>query len=333
MPKDFFVTSNWRRRLERAAWWRARADQSVQIENSSELREWLKSKENRSAYNEVIDVWKVLEDHKQSPAVLAIRRRAMRNAQLETRKSRMPGFAFAAAVACCAMLLATSLVWNPLLGAKPVTYVTGIGEHKIINLEDGSRITMDSSTVVRTVRFSRNSRAFVLQSGRARFDVAHDLSRPFTVAAGGQTVIAVGTAFSVERLSAKTLVTLDDGLVVVRSPALSDKMPERSVWLSPGQELIATRSGNIAVSSVDLKASDAWRHGQIVFSDERLDETVEQVNRYLTVPLEVDPAVANMRVSGVFNVRNLDSFVSSLMTYFPLESKVQNGRVMLEKRD
>jgi len=311
-----------------------RSEESVLVEDSSELRKWLSSKENRHAYDQVANVWNVLEEHKETPALRSMREKALRNAQSKLRKFGMPSFKLAAVAACCAIVLASSFfVWNSLPTPKPVTYATGIGEHRIVSLEDGSRITMDSSTTVRTLSFSKRSRAFSLLKGRARFDVAHDLFRPFTVAAGGQTVIAVGTAFSVERLSAKTLVTLDEGLVVVRSPALSNKQAERSVWLSPGQELVATQSGRVAVSSVDLKASDAWRHGQIVFADERLDETVEQVNRYLTTPLEVDPAVANMRVSGVFNVRDLDNLVDSLTSYFPLESKVQNGRVVLERRN
>lgn len=192
---------------------------------------------------------------------------------------------------------------------------------------------MDSSSTVREVRFSGRVRAFALLNGRARFDVAHDLSRPFTVAVGAQTVIAIGTAFSVERLSDKTLVTLDEGLVVVRNKAPSGKRAERSIWLAPGQELVATPAGNLAVQKVNLETADAWRRGQIVLTDEPLVEAVEQVNRYIKLPLKVDPAVANLRVSGVFNVQNLDTLVASLTSYFPLKSRLQDGNVLLEKRD
>ena len=47
-----------------------------------------------------------------------------------------------------------------------------------------------------------------LLSGQARFDVAHDAARPFSVHAGGQTVVATGTAFNVDLLGPQVLVTL-----------------------------------------------------------------------------------------------------------------------------
>src|SRR6202008_2663400 len=95
--------------------------------------------------------------------------------------------------------------------------------------------------------YSEHARTLELDHGRARFDVAHDVTRPFTVTAGSETVVAVGTSFNVERLGATVLVTLIQGHVVIKGAApstilqLANIAPKSKppVSLSAGQELVA----------------------------------------------------------------------------------------------
>jgi len=68
---------------------------------------------------------------------------------------------------------------------RPDTYRTALGERRAVTLADGSQITLDSSSEV-MVRYSANARALTLVRGQARFDVTHDVERPFTVTANGR---------------------------------------------------------------------------------------------------------------------------------------------------
>ena len=82
-----------------------------------------------------------------------------------------------------------------------------------------------------------------LLKGQARFDVAHDKSRPFSVVAGNQKVIATGTAFNIDMAGPKVLVTLIEGHVVVLDENDAAK-PVAAVWSRPvelqaGQQLAA----------------------------------------------------------------------------------------------
>src|ERR1700743_1087200 len=85
---------------------------------------------------------------------------------------------------------------------EPDLYTTGTSERRQVQLSDGSRIWLDSDTWGRA-KYTKTARPLILDHGRARFDVAHDVTRPFSVTAGQQTVIAVGTSFDVERLDSK----------------------------------------------------------------------------------------------------------------------------------
>ena len=71
-----------------------------------------------------------------------------------------------------------------------------IGQPRALVLQDGSQVTLDTSSSIR-VEESDSRRVVRLLAGRARFQVARDPARPFIVRAGGQQVIALGTVFTV----------------------------------------------------------------------------------------------------------------------------------------
>ena len=96
----------------------------------------------------------------------------------------------------------------------PDDYRTAIGERRVITLSDGSKLSLDADSEV-TVRYGKHDRSLHLLKGQARFDVAHDKTRPFSVVAGSQKVIATGTAFNIDMAGPKVLVTLIEGHVVV----------------------------------------------------------------------------------------------------------------------
>jgi len=224
----------------------------------------------------------------------------------------------------------------------PTTYETAVGERRVITLSDGSRLSLDSNTKV-TVRYSRRARMLNLERGRSRFDVAHDVTRPFSVTAGAETVIAVGTSFDVERLDGEVVVTLLEGKVVV-SPTKSDvavpaengpqraKLHDQPVKLSAGQQLVASTTNAPAITPANLQAATAWESGRLEIYDEPLNEVVARVNRYASDPILLDPRIADLRVSGVFNAGDVNAFVDAVTTYFPVEAVADNGRISLRAR-
>jgi transmembrane sensor len=182
------------------------------------------------------------------------------------------------------------------------------------------------------LQFSRHTRALELTRGRAHFDVAHDPARPFSVKVGNETVLDIGTAFNVERLHSKVLITLMQGRVAVQSNPTETVADSKTFLLTPGQELVVNRAGRSAITQANLQAANAWEHGQIVFTAEPLGEAAERLNRYLSTPLKVDPEIAKTKINGVFTVSKLDAFVGAVTSYFPIQSKRENGFIVLEKR-
>ena len=324
------------KRLEEAAQWQLSLARNPSLGLSAEYVSWIADPRNVSALEAVGEAWVQVGALDTAPEVLELRRQAL----ARTRRigaGRWDLRRWTVRIAAAALVLAVFgagvlyVAWG-----RPTYYETDIGERRIVALPDGSRISMDSDTKV-SVLYHKTGRAIALDRGRSRFDVAHDASRPFTVTAGAETVVAVGTTFDVERLPSTVLVTLIQGQVVIKSdaPAAGSATmgsPE-SVSLQAGEQFVVAKNVRPAVVATDLRVAAAWEAGHLVFRDEPLGDAVLRVNRYTDRPVMIDPSIASIRISGVFNAGDIGSFVSAVTSYFPVQaSTTGNNSIFLQPR-
>lgn len=334
--------------LPQAAAWRVRlADAGA--ESCEAFEAWLAADPaHAEAWRQVDGPWTVVGDHATAPELMALRRDALHRARLHGRRRWRgpPGLARRgiAAVAAAAILAVGigAWVWN---AQRPDVYLTGLGERRVIPLRDGSRISLDSGSEVR-VRYTADARRLELRAGQARFDVARDAQRPFSVRARDQLVIATGTAFNVDLFGDKVLVTLIEGRVEVfestaaalpaRKPASAAgplAEPQRQI-LRVGEQLVAEPRRMPMVSKVDIGRTIAWEGGQLVFTDEPLAAVAERVGRYSGQPIRVDASARGQRISGVFRAGDVETFVDTVTRYLPVSASVgEEGGIVLHGRD
>jgi transmembrane sensor len=181
------------------------------------------------------------------------------------------------------------------------------------------------------VTYQKTSRSITLDRGRSRFDVAHDTGRPFTVNAGPRTVVAVGTSFDVERLQSTVLITLIQGQVVIKGAEPELTIP--TISLNAGEQLVVSGDVQPRIVAADLQVARAWEAGRLLFRDEPLGDAVARVNRYTTHAIQVDPSIASIRISGVFNAGDIGSFVSAVTSYFSVQaSTTGDNSILLQPR-
>jgi transmembrane sensor len=323
-------------RLAEAAQWQLRLARDPSLERSTEYLYWISDPRNVSAREAVADAWSGLGAIDTAPEVLELRQQALTRLR-RTSAGRWSTGKWRQRVVAAALALALFGGGALYLALSPSTYYeTAIGERRIVALPDGSRISMDSDTKVRVVYY-KSGRAITLDRGRSRFDVAHDPSRPFTVTAGAETVVAVGTTFDVERLPSTVLITLIQGQVVIKNaaPASGSAASEKteSVSLKAGEQFVVSQNVLPAVVVTDLRVAAAWEAGHLVFRDEPLGDAVLRVNRYTGRPVVIDPSIASIRISGVFNAGDIGSFVSAVTSYFPVQaSTTGNNSILLQPR-
>jgi transmembrane sensor len=322
-------------RLQEAAEWRLRLGSEPSLGNSPEYLQWCADPRNARAREAVGQAWSSVGALDTAPAVLELRRQSLARLRRAGGRRWHTRTVRAAAVALViAAIGATALYLNLHL---PTYYKTDIGERRIVALPDGSRISMDSATRIR-VTYQKTARSITLERGRSRFDVAHDAGRPFTVTAGQETVVAVGTSFDVERLQSTVLITLIQGQVLIKGAAAAPTtattaQADNSISLKAGEELVVSLNVRPAIVAADPQAARAWEAGRLLFRDESLGDAVARVNRYTTHPIEIDPSIASIRISGVFNAGDVSSFVSAVTSYFPVQAATTaTNTILLQPR-
>jgi transmembrane sensor len=276
--------------------------------------------------------WQIAGRHATSPALMLLRQQALQRARSGGRRP----WKIAAAIAVLGIALATATMFSPI-GYQRGWYETRLGEQRTIELEDRSRVVLDSRTRLR-VRYTDDARVVQLLEGQAQFTVSKDPRRPFKVEAGGREVIALGTVFTVEKVDREVSVTMFEGrVVVVQKPAIEAhrRSPDTGIELIAGEALRVGQDGNATVTqNIDLASAAAWRQGKTIFTDEPLADAIRRINRHSRRQIEIeDNSLARLHVSGVFDTGDVETFTHAIEATLPVTAEYsQEGTIRLISR-
>jgi transmembrane sensor len=332
-------------RLEQAAEWCMRlADGDLATNERQGFETWLEEDPaNRQAFEQTVGVWQRFGEPSAAPEVIALRSEALEALRLANKKrwtsGRRKSLRWIVGVAAALLVIILPLgLWYASL---PQVYQTGIGERRIAMLGDGSKVSLDAATRLE-VKLGDDRRELVLDAGRAKFDVAKDALRPFTVRAGDQIVVATGTSFSVELVGGKAHVVLYQGHVSVideaRAPSRDSEgtkgVAAAQVELQPGKELIAPLAGGTPqIIPADFEKSLSWESGQLTFIDEPLGTAVARVNRYSQKKVELaDASLAQLKVNGVYNAGDVAAFAVGIDAVLPVQVTDRGDAIVIARR-
>lgn len=292
-----------------------------------------------NAYHQANKSWAALDRLAEAPEMMQFREQAIAelrraNARRWLSSGRTFRWRLAAAVAGLAVIAGVSWQISPY-GYHRDQYQTALGEQRLVELEDHSRIAMDAVTRL-NVRYSGDARVVRLSEGQAQFSVAKDPTRPFKVQAGDRIIVAVGTVFTVEYADQEVNVATLEGKVAVLTGAprssgdASRHGSGAMVELVAGEAIRIRRDGSAVVTpNADMKAVTAWREGKVILRGEPLSEAVRRMNRYLRVKLQVvDDSLAAHRISGVFEAGDGSGFIDALERILPIEADYSEAGVV-----
>ncbi|MGG2398422.1 FecR family protein [Pseudomonas sp. SH1-B] len=227
----------------------------------------------------------------------------------QPRRWRLPAMA---AVLCLGLLL--TLLGRPqLLENLGADYHTGVGERRLIELEDGSRVWLNSDSAL-SVHYSAQGRDLQLQRGQALFEVAKDAQRPFVVQAADGQIRAVGTRFDVARRGERVQVEVSEGVVQVRNGATPGVQVDAGHWLDYRQQQAPG-----PLQPLDLSNASAWQRGKLIFNQRPLGEVLAELERYLPGRILIeDAALRERRISGVVDLDHPEALLNNLERLQPL---------------
>lgn len=306
------------------------------------------------AYRRIQESWDDLDTQAESPELMRHRAEALNFARrthgrrwLNAGAGKKVRWRFAASIVLG--LLAFVGIWQASpYGYRPGQYTTDIGEQRIVDLKDHSRIALDAATRLR-VRYTDDTRLIELQQGQAQFSVAKDPTRPFKVIAGDQIIVALGTVFTVEYQGKDVHVAMMEGRVAIvpqrttassastpttriasaasdtHSEKLSDANSNKAsdpLELSAGQEVRINSAGQTTlIPQADLEAATAWREGKVIIRMEPLSEAARKLNRYSRLQIQIDdPQLAARHIGGVFEAGDTQGFVSAVQRLYAISA-------------
>ncbi len=289
--------------------------------SQAELDAWLaESSAHRAAYWRLEDAWS-------NASRLSALRTPMRQSAPGWRI--LPLFARIAAV--IAIVGVGGLVSaNYFTSSETHTYTTALGARKTLALSDGSRIELNTNTVLR-VATNTSDRTVWLDKGEAYFDIKHDAARPFVVFAAGHRITDLGTKFSVRQNEDRVEIALMEGKARVDT---DNAASPRSAVLTPGEVAIATADKlSVTQAPVQKLTSElSWRQGQLSFTETALGDAVVEFNRYNKTKLVVnDPAIASMKINGTFPTDGAEMFARVAQHILQLRAAHHENEIVISR--
>lgn len=200
------------------------------------------------------------------------------------------------------------------------TIETPVGGQYEVNLPDGSKVWLNSSSSLHyPVRFTGKERKVEI-TGEAYFEVAHDKTMPFRVTNASQTVEVLGTHFNIMAYpdEVSTNTTLLEGSVKIIKDG-------NSKLISPGEQS-RVKGGNIDVVAVDINEATAWKNGYFMFKSEDIYSIMRQISRWYNIDIQYLGNVSGKVFGGkISRSRNISEVLEILESTGSLHFQITGG--------
>jgi transmembrane sensor len=207
-----------------------------------------------------------------------------------------------------------------------VEFVTGTGEQRALQLEDGSVVHLNAHSRI-AVNISEDARDVKLIHGEAMFEVHHE-PRPFRVLTRDTVIRDIGTRFNVYSRADSIKVAVIEGSVELTAvatgavAALPSSDPQGSVdsaraashIIVADQQAQIDRNGAVTIDTVpDISDATAWWQRRLVYRNETLAHIVEDFNRYNRRHIRLEgEEVMKRSYTGVFDADDPESLAQVL---------------------
>lgn len=225
------------------------------------------------------------------------------------------------------------LIFTGWFYRKPVLYEsfkTDFGETRSFLLTDGSRVTLNSNSILQVPRFGfgKDSRDVLLQ-GEAYFSVRHQANnQKFVVKTSkGFDVVVLGTEFSVYARPRGSKVLLNKGKVQVR---FEEEEKSKPIFLKPGELMTMDKEGHADILAVEGEKFFAWKDHRFVFEHTEVRELVGMFADTYGLKIEIQgEKLASRTLVGTFQAANADELLEAVSELLQIHVVRKDNLVIL----
>lgn len=265
------------------------SQQTTSSENEF-LVDWIKeSNENEAAFERIKSIWEARRSsaHNQD-SELVLRSLQLKlgmtshSAELLAKTKKLPVL-ISVLVLLFLLVPAAFLFYNHLKSNAIVfnKVATKAGERIILNLSDGTKITLGPNSKLKFPAVFSDTLRMVYLTGEAFFEVSKNPHRPFIVHSGIWDTRVLGTKFNVSAFpdDSKMAVALVEGKVDVKSG-------HDIYHIIPGQQLLLNKSDNrVYLQNFNKDEVIGWVNNKLVFRDIPFYEAANRLERLYNVKI------------------------------------------------
>ncbi|TYR36260.1 DUF4974 domain-containing protein [Sphingobacterium phlebotomi] len=208
---------------------------------------------------------------------------------------------------------------------------TGVGERKVVNLPDGSTVTLNARTSLRVDEnaYGRSAREVELLAGEAFFEVAKDSSRAFIVQAGRLQTTVLGTSFNIQ-----TYAEMEEQVISVYTGRVKVQRGNNNLGtLEKGQRIrFEKQYANSTTEDFDTgNRYSSWTSGKQVLQDAGFEELALAVKNTYGITLVADnDRIARQQYSlPIRKSVPLDEFLEAIQSIHHNKIRKEGERVIL----
>ncbi|WP_244322068.1 FecR family protein [Pectobacterium odoriferum] len=208
----------------------------------------------------------------------------------------------------------SSLMFNQHYPLSPLVsdIKTATAQRQQVPLSDGSMLMLNARTAVDiNVHPETPVRQVALHNGGIFANIQPDTQRPFVIATGMGDIVALQANVNVRYESGGIHVGVLDNIAKITNHA------GQSLRLHAGQGVWFDRSTLYHVAITPESETD-WLHGRLEVRDRSLASVISTLRDYTPGIIRLDPAIADLRVSGNFPLDNLNYTLDSLAQTMPI---------------
>lgn len=180
---------------------------------------------------------------------------------------------------------------------------TAVGEQRTLRLDDGTVVVLNTDSAI-SIDLRDERRMIVLRRGEILITTGPDTAfadkRPFWVQTPFGTMQALGTRFVVRLDDRRARISVQEGAVQLHSASGNETAivnVGESWWLA---------DDNVTRAIPQNFSDDSWVDGVVAGKNMRLADLLNELSRYRRGRIVCDEDVEDLRVSGIYHVRDTD---------------------------
>lgn len=173
------------------------------------------------------------------------------------------------------------------------TLIVPNGRRTTLILEDGSKVWVNSGTVLTFPTSFDNEKRTISVNGEIYIEVAKDVTRPFYVKTSNFDIRVLGTKFNVSAYSEDA----SKQVVLVQGSVQIENQQNLQALMHPN-ELFSLYNGQQSIREVNVYDYISWKDGFLQFSSESLESICQRLSRHYHIKIHCDEESKKQKFSG-----------------------------------